>query len=121
MNADRLTDYALWGMTAQGDSFEFMADIRVDEIEERVSIPNVFVAFCYILKLIRIIKQCYGRTTITLFLGPPPFPIVPIFGRNCCYNVAMLEIFCHLYKYYCCVASFGRPRWSVANLQKTDT
>ena len=73
MNADRLTDYALWGMTAQGDSFEFMADIRVDEIEERVSIPNVFVAFCYILKLIRVIKQCYGRTTITLFLGPPPF------------------------------------------------
>ena len=87
MNADRLTDYALWGMTAQGDSFEFMADIRVDEIEERVSIPNVFVAFCYILKLTMIINQCYGRTTITLFLGPPSFPIVPIVGTNCCYNV----------------------------------
>ena len=46
-NADRLTDYALWGMAAQGDSFEFMADIRVDEIEERVSTPNVF--FCSLL------------------------------------------------------------------------
>ena len=73
MNADRLTDYALWGMTAQGDSFEFMADIRVDEIEERVSIPNVFFCFCFILKMTMIINQCYGWTTITLFFCPPPF------------------------------------------------